>query len=186
MEEYTIYRNMKRWLFLYGYKLLDLLLPVFNERSELPTERYANLSERFDKHFNLLAYYTSQVSAELPLVLVSFEDLTGNHCFKKMIITFDVYFQTIAPSDCKDDIVHIQNSPEAMLNFQRIMNEYLCEMVYNMGEDMRATSFDDKPWSYPINYNVINQRYDSLNGIARDEILHFQTAFTLEDNETCC
>ena len=81
MNEYNIYRNFKRWLVTEGTCLLDLLLPVFNENATDPSERYENLAELLDKHFNLLAYYGMQLQPNLPLILLSFNDITGNTCF---------------------------------------------------------------------------------------------------------
>lgn len=186
MDEYTLFRNMKRWLILYGIQLLDLLHPVENADEIDPIKRYENLAALFDKHFNLMAYYGMQVEPHLPLILVSFTDLTGNSCFPKYRVTFDVYFQTISPQDCKDNEVIICNSPECILDYREKINQALCELMYNMDKDMRIQMFDGKPWEYPLNYDVIGMTQGELTGMSGDEILHFQTSFDLSDNISNC
>lgn len=186
MNEYTLFRNMKRWLFTYGSSLLDLLFPVENYETLDPVERYNQLSELFDKHFNLLAYYASQLQPDLPLILVSFEDITDNSCFREYRIVFDIYFQTISPQDCKDDRYNVCNSPEAILEYRELIDKALCEMMYNMGEDLRTTDFDGEPWEFPINYEVVEENWGQLTGVTGDEILHFRDSFIVSDNESIC
>lgn len=186
MNEYILFRNFKRWLFIYGQPLLDLLLPIKNSEATKPIDRYENLPENFNKHFNLLAYYSSQLQPDLPVVLLSFEDLSNNDCFLTYRVTFDVYFQTISPNDCKDDRIVICNSPEEILRFKQLIQEALCILMYNTDKDMRKQIFNGKLWEYPINYTVVEESYGDLTGIMGDEVLHFQTSYEITDNETTC
>lgn len=186
MRNYDIYMNMKRWLILYGIELLDLLFPIENDETDDPMKRYLNLTTLFDKHFNLLAYYQTQPVPDLPLILVSFDDLTGNSCFAKIRVIFDVYFQTVSPADCKDNRVNIINSPEAILGYKEQVNMALKNLLCSMDDDLRFEVFDDKPWEYPINYSMISETYGELHGVSNKEILHFQSSFVLDDNVSCC
>lgn len=186
MNEFYLFKNLKRWLVTYGTKVLDLLIPVENEMSDVPNIRYNDLVELVDKHFNLLAYYAMQPQPNLPFIAVSFEDQTGNSCFPKTLIKFDVYFQVISPSDCKDDRLDVCNSPECILAYREAMNCALAEMVEFMGCDLKSTEFDGELWQYPINYEVTECNYGNLTGVIGDEILHFQTTFSLSENDSCC
>lgn len=185
MEDYVIYRNIKRWLFLFGSDLLDLLLPIYDSEEVDPLERYCQLNHIFDKHLNLLAFYRSQVAPDFPLVLVSFNDLTDNSCFTKTEVVFDVFFQTVSPNDCKDDRVNIINSPESMLGYKYSVESAICKMMHNL-DKLRNLEFEGEPWGYPMNYRVISESYGSLEGVPSDEVLHFQLSFTIEDNVSCC
>lgn len=186
MEEFIVYRNMKRWLLTFGDCLLDYLVPITNPYTSNPLKRYEGIASEIDNHFNLLAFYRSQVEPSFPLILVSIEDISDNSCFKTYQITFDVYFQTISPHDCKDDFVSVINSPEAMLEYMYNVNCGLSEMMYRMDSDLRGYDFDGTTWQYPINYNVITDVNGSLEGIPSDEILHFTRTFTILDNKSCC
>lgn len=186
MNEYTIYRNIKRWLVTYGIELLDLILPIENPDETVPIHRYDDLLHEFDEHFNLLAYYSIQVEPHFPVILVSFKELTGNSCFPKWRVIFDVYFQTVSPQDCKDDEYFIGNTPEELLEYQLKVDEALCNLIQSAGDDLRVTEFHDEPWGYPINYNVDNDTSEPVEGVLGQEILHFQHSFDLSDNISVC
>lgn len=186
MNTYSLFRNIKRWLAIHGQDLLDLILPIADDTKTNPLERYDNFAEELNKHFNLLAYYQSQPKPDLPVILVSFKDLTGNSCFPKMRIYFDVYFETIAPQDCKDNRTIVCNTPEDILNYNQLVNEALYCMMMNVDEDMRLEVFEGMPWDYPINFNVTENEDGIVEGLAEDEILHFQTWFDLSDNISIC
>lgn len=186
MNNLAIYKNIKRWLFLYGTGLLDVVLPIENPTSCNPLERYKNLNTMFDKHINLLSYYAVNVAEYFPLILISFEDIESRYCSDKTLVIFDIYFQTISPSDCKDETSRILNSPEAILYFQNRINEELNLMMHCMGDDLKNMVFDDKKWEYPINYKVINTEFKPLEGVTVKEILYFRTTFTLVNYESCC
>lgn len=186
MNEVSLFYNMKRWLVIQGTQLLDLIFPIFNPHTNDPRKRYENLTTRLDEHFNLLPYYSSQVGIQLPAVLVQFEDRSSNSCFNEIQVTFNVYFQTLSPQDCKDCNNVVCNTPECILNFRQEVIYGLCDMVYNMGKDLKYTSFDGEPWQYPIEYDVTDESLGKLKGSNKDEILHFQVAFTLLDHETLC
>lgn len=177
---------MKRWLVTYGTCVLDNLLPITDPKYKQPFERYCNLSEVIDSHFNLRAFYQTQVEPTLPLILVSFEDISDNACIKTYEITFDVYFQTISPHDCKDNEVTIINSPEAILAYVYHVNEALSCMIRNMDSDLRGFEFEEGVWEYPIDYTLVSDIPGTLEGISSDEILHFTHTFVVQDNVSCC
>lgn len=186
MNEYTLYRNMKRWLFTYGNELLDLLLPVYDPDTLIPSQRYHNLSEEFDKHFNLLAYYSMQAQPHLPVILVEFDDITYNSCFRKYAITFHVYFQVISPIEYSDNEIIIANSPESILEYRERITCALRHMVEQMGVELRNTIFNNEPWGYPLYYDTDKWEEYKLNGKAGDEILHFSLEVELSDNKSHC
>lgn len=186
MNEYSLFLNIKRWLITRDNPLLELFFSTIAVEETEPSKKYYNLIDDFDKHINLLAYYQTQVQPDLPLILVSFDDITGTSCFAKYIVTFDVYFTTIEPIDCRDDMVSVINSPESILGYQQLVNEALGIMICSMGQDLRHAVFDDVPWEYPLNYEVEQERYEPIHGVQKKELLHFQSSFKLSDNMSCC
>lgn len=186
MNTYEIFRNLKRWLSLYGISLLDLILPVIDYTSNEPYTRYDHFNTEFDKHFNLLAYYQSQAQPDFPLVLVSFTDISDSACWARFRVTFDIYFETISPDDCKDFRAEVCNTPESILAFQEAINMALCELMRSADDDMRAELFDDKPWEFPMNWVVDEEHYGEVNGVIGKEILHIQTSFDISDNLSRC
>lgn len=185
MNELKLYRNMKRWLFVIPNKLLNLLFTPNNPTATNPLDRFINLADEFDTRFNLLAYYASQVAPTFPVILVSFDNVTEG-CYPTIRVTFDVYFQTISPRDCRDGEYVITNSPESMLKYQSDVNCAFVEMLDNMSADLCGFEFDDGVWQYPVRYDIIKEEYGKLNGLSGDEVLHFKTTFTLSGNDTCC
>lgn len=185
-EEYILWRNFKRWLGVYGTQLLDLLLPIADESKTKPSERYLNYETEINKHFNLLAFYRQQVQPDMPLILVSFDDISRGSCFPVWRVSFNTYFQTISPLDCKDNDLGVCNNPESMLLFKENINHALCDMMMRIPLEMPSYSYKGKPWDYPIRYTVTNDVYGGLQGVPKDEISMFETEFTISDNVSTC
>lgn len=186
LDPYTLFRNFKRWLVIHGQPLLDLILTVQDDTTDDPTKRYVDFETEFDKHFNLLSFYMTQRQVLFPAVLLTFSELPTPGCVAKFRVTFDVYFQTIAPEDSCSAIRTIPGTPEAILAWQTRLTDALCELVYNAGDDLRHEEFDGKPWELPINYVVTEDLGGILYGVQSDEVLHFQIDFDLMDTVSTC
>lgn len=187
IDDYTLFRNYKRWLVTQGSQLLDLLLTVQDDTSSDPAIRYGeDFASQFNTHFNLLAVYGSQRQPELPAILVSFQALEPAACFNRMRVSFDCYFQTVSPHDACDNQYIVANTPEAILEYKTRVENALCLMVHFTPGDMRRANFNGKPWEVPINYNVNSEDMGPLSGLLTDEVLHFQTSFDLTDEVSSC
>lgn len=187
INDYTIFRNYKRWLVTQGKQLLDLLLPVQNDVTDEPLLRYGTgFPCMFDKHFSLLAFYNEQRQPELPAILVSFHNLDDAACYRRIQVSFSTYFQTVSPHDACTDQFVVPNTPEAILEYKNRIELALCLLVYFAPEDLRKTCFEDQPWQFPINYNVNREDMGPLTGLLTDEVLHFQTSFDLTDEVSSC
>lgn len=140
INELNIFQSIKKWIQLYGINILDLLLPVLDDTSTDPVQRYAlgdvNLfGELFNKHFSLVSYYEEQVGYSYPYLGVKIDELSdSDSCFAVYRITFVSEFSTVSP---KSEQLCIGNTPEDILQYYDELECALYDMMKSMYEDLK-------------------------------------------------
>lgn len=117
--DYRLWMTIRRLIYCKGQPFLDNLLFVDNPLEfEDYSVRYKDFDNEFERHFSLSAFWDSQVGSKFPLIGLNFREVDGDVCDPIYIIDFNYAFATIAPKDCRDDVVNIINSPEGIMKFK--------------------------------------------------------------------
>lgn len=178
--EKFLWNNLKMYLMLYETCLLDELLVVENQMSNVPLERYKNFMVELNNHIGLGSYVTQQATqfSNLPYITARINPYDIGHCTSKAIVSFDVVFATDTPHNTDAD-KNPGNSSESVAAFRAAIINGLDKLMYeaytpadgigSQGAYQSPAFFDalrdqtlpnpvkpevTKPWIYNVNGTV--------------------------------
>ena len=181
----TLFINIKKWLQIYGYEVLDLIMkPDYPEETD-PRKRYKNFNYQFNHHVGTSEHFKMNQGVDYPYLAIDIECYHRTHCFDLYEVSFTVYYSTVSPASGR---VCIENTPEGKLEFRdnihcAISNMLLHQVQTPRGLDMRT--FADDVASLDNWYKPIRVHIQQIEGVTAfenehtDEVERFSFPVTL-------
>lgn len=182
----SIYINIKKWLQLYGYEVLDYFIQVDNKDETDPRKRYREFDEQFNVHVGTSEHYENNQGWDTPFLAIDIvPDPLNKGCFKRYIVNFSVYYSSVSPITGRRCI---ENTPEGKLEYRDGVYQAICEMIYHQVKTTRGlkmkTFADDvaskDDWYLPIKVTPV--KFGDLTDFSSeltDEVGMFSFPITL-------
>lgn len=182
----SIYINIKKWLQLYGYEVLDHFIQIDHEEETDPRKRYDNFDEQFNAHVATTSHYEHNHGWESPFLGIDVTpDPLNRGCFNKYIVNFSVIYSAVSPPAGRRCV---ENTPEGKLEYRDSVCEALTDMIYHQVKTTRGlrmkTFADDvasnKDWYLPIKVTPLKfGKPSSFDNELTDEVERFDFSVEL-------
>lgn len=181
----TLYINIKKWLQIYGYEILDHLIQVDHPEEKDPRKRYDNFDYQFNHHVGTSEHFQLNQGVDFPFLAIDISCVRGSKCFSRFTVRFSVYYSTVSPTTGR---VCIGNTPEDKLEYRDSIHCAISDMLIHTVETpkgmMRKTFADDvasiKNWRKPIRAQVIDiECVEDYSNELVDEVEMFSFPTTL-------
>lgn len=182
----ALYINIKKWLQVYGYELLDYFIQPDNPEETDPRKRYNNFDYQFNTHVGTSEHFQLNQGVEFPFLAIDISPTDYDKgCFKRYEIRFSVYYSSVSPQTGR---VCIENTPEGKLEYRDevycLVQKMLIHQVETHKGIQRKTFAQDvasiPDWYLPIRAQVleVGQLEDFSNELV-DEVEMFSFPATV-------
>lgn len=157
----ALFINIKKWLQIYGYEVLDLILYPDNPDETDPRKRYNNFNYQFNHHVGTSEHFKMNHGIDYPYLAIDIECYQRSHCFDRYEVNFTVYYSTVSPASGR---VCIGNTPEDKLEFRDNIHCTISNMLIHQVDTpsgIRKKTFADDVasldnWYKPIRVQVLD------------------------------
>lgn len=159
----VLYINIKKWLQIYGYEVLDYFIVPDHPEETDPRKRYDNFDEQFNTHVGTSEHFQLNQGVDFPFLAIDIHCDSDDRCFSRVYIDFNVYYSTVSPTTGR---VCIENTPEGKLEYRDEVHcalAYMMEHVLQTPRGLRKVTFADEVaslenWEKPIRVKVLKFR----------------------------
>lgn len=158
----ALYINLKKWLQVYGWEVLDYFIQADHLDEFDPRQRYDNFDVQFNHHVGTSEHFQHNHGVDFPFLAIDISPDTDSKsgCFKKYKIWFSVYYSTVSPEAGR---VCIENTPEGKLEYRDnvycAIQQMLIHQVSTINGLKRKTFAQDvasiEDWYLPINVSIL-------------------------------
>ena len=127
----ALYINIKKWLQIYGYEILDYFIQPDNLEETNPRKRYNNFDEQFNTHVGTSEHFQLNQGVEFPFLAIDISCDNSGRCFSKFRIDFSVYYSPVTPPTGR---VCIENTPEGKLEYREEVHCLIKNMLVHTVE----------------------------------------------------
>lgn len=157
----ALYINIKKWLQIYGYEILDLVMQADHLEETDPRKRYDNFDWQFNHHVGTSEHFQLNQGVEFPFLAIDISCYSSSTCFSRFEVRFSVYYSTVSPITGR---VCIGNTPEDRLEYRDKMHCLISNMLLHTMETnkgMKKKTFADdvaslENWYKPIRVQILD------------------------------
>lgn len=132
IAELYLWNNLRMYLLTRRTCLLDNILEIADDSTDVPIDRYTDLLQELDQHIGLGSYQNTQPTqfSRLPYITVNIQAIPSGNCNTRVVMGFDVAFTTDTPDDAHGSY-SVGNSNEAVAAFRANIMDAFDELMYD-------------------------------------------------------
>lgn len=158
----ALYINIKKWLQMYGYEVLDFFIVPDHPEETDPRKRYDNFDEQFNTHVGTSEHFQENQGVDFPYLAIDISCDKKHHCFSKLRVDLSVYYSTVSPPTGR---VCIENTPEGKLEYRDDVHCALSNMfehVVSTPKGLRKITFAQEVASIPNWYKPLRVQIQDI------------------------